>query len=129
MTKIQNTDIRCKCGNLVETKLYHSVNVMLNPELKKNILNREINNFYCKKCGLKSDLICQFLYVDDNYKEWIWCFPEGLKQKKDKILEEIKNDRATEILDSFNLGISQSVVFGYDELLKKIDIYDSNIII
>ena len=117
--------IQCQCGNLLKVTLHYSINVRINPELKQKTLKRKINNYYCEKCGAKSELAYQFLYVDYNYDEWIWCYPEGMRNEEAKIREKMQNSPSTKLLNSLGTGTKQTVVFGYDEFVKKITFYDS----
>ena len=118
MTKVLLAKIKCKCGNEVEMNLYDSVNVTVDPELKEKVINREINIFYCPKCGAKSqDLVYPFLYTDNTKGMWIWCFPEEKKKDREKTEKEVREarEKAEKI---FPKNLTVLFAYGYDELEK-----------
>ena len=98
MTQISNVEIKCTCGNLVNLELFESVNVTVSPELISKVINREINNYECKKCGQKDELFHQFLFVDLEKKIWLWCYPESLRNEEPEIKEELIQNPASSLL-------------------------------
>jgi predicted nucleic-acid-binding Zn-ribbon protein len=55
MSKMTIHNLECPhCGNKQETKVWHSVNVKLDPELKRKLFDAQINLFSCEKCGKKT---------------------------------------------------------------------------
>lgn len=122
MTQWQIYTIGCDCGNLIDFNLYQSVNVTVDKSLLKNVKERKINNYKCDKCGASSELAYQFLYVDMENKKWIWCYPEGEREKKSVIEQTLaKTSGLTGMLRK--LGQPKPLlVFGYDELLNKLDL-------
>lgn len=52
MSKSKYIDIECDCcHNSFSFKIYHSVNTMLNPELRLKVLTDSIGKFQCPHCG------------------------------------------------------------------------------
>lgn len=120
MTQIQNYPIECQCGNLVDVKIYQSVNVTVDESLLGKVKKRKINNYKCEKCGATSELAYQFLYVDMKKKQWIWCYPEAERNNLDTIEKELSETRVLENMLE-KLGQPKPLIlFGYDELLAKI---------
>lgn len=121
MTQLQTIPIKCECGSLVDFNLYQSVNVTVSPSLSSKVKKRKINNFKCNRCGAKSELAHNFLYVDMEKGIWIWCYPEAERKNKNKIEKElIKTQALTNVVQK--LGQSKpKIVFGYDELLDGLD--------
>lgn len=51
MSSVDTHELQCpKCGNTQQTAIWDSINVKLNPELKKALLDGRINMFHCDKC-------------------------------------------------------------------------------
>jgi hypothetical protein len=121
MTQITSYQINCQCGNPVDVKVYQSVNVTVDPQLLPKVKSRQINNYVCDKCGVKSELSYRFLYVDMKKGKWIWCYPE-MERKNLKLIEEELGAVAgiDQLLKQFG-QTKPEIVFGYDELLRKID--------
>lgn len=119
MTSYKSGLIKCSCGNLVDTKIYDSVNVTVSPELLDKVKKRKVNNYKCPKCGQKSELAHQFLFVDMRNNLWIWCYPEGERGNRSEIEEEIINDKTIKPMTNI-FGLTPFLVFGYDELLEKL---------
>ena|SRR3989344_9359540 len=120
MTSLKKYQIQCgRCGNSVDVEIYHSVNVTTDPGLLDKVKKRKINNYECSKCGEKTDLVYQFLFVDMKNKLWIWCYSEQMRENRLEIEKELANSKATDFL----MGIIDQrpiLVFGYDELLEKL---------
>ena len=123
MTRYQLGEIQCSCGNLVHMELYNSVNVTVDPKLLSKIKLRKINSFYCDTCGEKSELAYQFLYVDMKKNYWIWVYPEAASENKNEIENELNKQtgKVQKFLGKL-VGENITVVFGYNELFKIIDL-------
>lgn len=114
MTQLSKETITCRCGREVEFNYYNSVNIDVDPELKKKIRERKINFFKCTFCGYKQELVGRFLYHDMENQLLIWVLPEYERHETQSI-KTIPN-----ALDNVmkKLGLKQQIVFGYDELFK-----------
>lgn len=65
MSKISIKSFTCpKCGYKGEFRMYDSVNVSLNPSLREKVLNGEIFQWECPKCGETLSVIYDLLYHD-----------------------------------------------------------------
>ena len=72
MSKFEIKKLKCeKCGVDFECKVWSSINVQMNPELKEAIINGKIFNFICPKCGHKHFIINPILYHDMERKYMI----------------------------------------------------------
>lgn len=121
MSRYQTGDIKCSCGNMVPMELYESVNVTVDPKLLSKVKSRKINSFYCDKCGEKSELAYQFLYVDMKNNYWVWVYPEAARKNKDAIEKELQHTgNMQNIADKLGIG-NPKIVFGYNELFEIID--------
>ena len=65
MTIKRLVEIKCpKCQTKVETMIWDSLNVAVDPKAKKDLLEGKINLFECSKCDYKELLPVSFLYHD-----------------------------------------------------------------
>lgn len=69
MSKYHNEQIECPvCGAKGEFRLWESVNVDLNPELKEKVFSEELFVWECPECGQKVYIPFSTLYHDMNNK-------------------------------------------------------------
>lgn len=106
MSQLCKDKISCpNCQTEGEFDYWSSVNVDLDPELKKKIFNEEIFIWTCPKCGAKVFIPFGTLYHDMSHKFMIffshtedeekkdyemWAMPEELGLHKDYILRVVK---------------------------------------
>ena len=114
MSLIRLEKVKCVCGVEKEIQVCDSINIQVDPNLKKKVLKREINSFKCDKCGYQQELVGQFLYHDMSNNLMIWVYPCFMKDKLDNLEKAPK--KLNKIKDA--LDIKQVSVFGYDELFK-----------
>lgn len=55
--------------------MWSSVNVTIDPELKEQLFNAEINRFACKRCGHEAFMPVSLLYHDMEGKFCIQFYP------------------------------------------------------
>ena len=116
MTNHITNKVRCpKCSNEWDHKVYQTVNVDINPELKEKVLNKEIFIYTCPNCGNKTLVIAPLLYDDMSKNLWIYLWPynsEGVQSnqtidkylsRQEAICRKVKNE---------------------NELIEKIKIFD-----
>lgn len=60
------------CGHQQKVNMWSSVNVSLDRDLKKKLLNRELTEFNCKKCKARICLQHSMLYHDMDNRTAIW---------------------------------------------------------
>lgn len=123
MSKFDVYKIKCECGNIISLRLYHSVNVSIDPRLKNEVRERRINNYKCEQCGVQNELAYEFLYNDMDRNQWIFVMPKSLENRQ----EEITKQKLDE-WENFQRGIKVDiglktplVVFGYEGLFKIIN--------
>ena len=76
MSSMSPQVLKCpKCGKKQETILWDSINVTLDPDLKKKLYAGEINMFECKKCGEKAFVNSPLLYHDMTLKFCVQYYP------------------------------------------------------
>lgn len=128
MTKISMETVTCpKCGKEGSYKLYDSINVGVNPELKGMLYTDESPLiFTCPHCGEKFAVRYDFLYHDMDKKYMIWCVPSGRvpKSPAEELKDGLDKGLAQDILQ-FHEGYRYRYVRDSDELLEKIMELDS----
>jgi inosine-uridine nucleoside N-ribohydrolase len=78
MTKIEPADVSCpKCHTKQSVMLYDSLNVTIDPEAKKDLLDRKINVFKCNICNIEITVQKTLLYHDMMQHFSIYFIPEG----------------------------------------------------
>ena len=119
MTAINKQTVRCRCEQEVDFVYFDSVNARINPDLKKKVLNREVNMFTCTNCGYRQELATHFLYNDVENDIFVYVVPESDRQQKEAIIGILKEARSKILSWSKKLDSPiPDVVFGYDELLE-----------
>ena len=76
MSSMSSHVLKCpQCGKEQETILWDSINITLDPDLKKKLFAAEINSFECKKCGNKAFVNAPLLYHDMTLQFCVWYYP------------------------------------------------------
>jgi hypothetical protein len=76
MTKERMEEIDCsKCGAKQTETVWCTINVTLNPELKKKLFQGEINRFHCKSCRNEPSISLPLLYHDMRNKYCVQYYP------------------------------------------------------
>ncbi len=66
-----------KCGNRTTVKVYKSINVSDNPELKQKVMDGSLFLWECPHCGQVNLARYETLYHDPKSKLMVWLMPEG----------------------------------------------------
>lgn len=105
MSKQATADINCeKCGHTFETKVYTSVNVRQNPELRESVLGGNFFKHKCQSCGYIIDSFYETLYHDIDRKFMVWL----VKPDADNIIFMQRNSlKIAGILPDYRLCISR----------------------
>ena len=78
MSMMTSHNLQCPhCGNEQETTVWDSINVTLDPDLKKELFAVAINHFECRKCGEKEFTDMLLLYHDMTQKFYVQYYPSG----------------------------------------------------
>jgi len=77
MTQEREEDVCCpSCKKTEKIKFYNSINLDINPELREQLFNGEINVFKCKRCNNGAILLgIPLLYHDMKRKFQVWYHP------------------------------------------------------
>lgn len=77
MSRNTSHNLRCPhCGHKQETKVWDSLNVTLDPDLKKKLYSAEINLFDCVECKKKSFINAPLLYHDMKQQFCVQYYPQ-----------------------------------------------------
>lgn len=78
MSVIKETEGRCtKCGTPSALKIYRSINVSENPELKPKVMDGSLFVWKCPSCGQMNLAKYETLYHDPEAKLMVWMLPTG----------------------------------------------------
>lgn len=105
------------CGLNQTSPLWESVNVTLNPELKEQLMRRELNKFVCTGCGHQAVIASNLLYHDMEKKFMIWMVPQDNG-------ETPRNVDLDPALQKFGERYTLRMLGSYNALLEKIRILD-----
>ena len=84
MSRKRSHELQCPyCGNEQESMVYDSINVTLDPDLKKRLFAAEINLFECEKCGKKTLIDAPLLYHDMDQKFSVQYYPTAALDDED----------------------------------------------
>jgi DNA-directed RNA polymerase subunit RPC12/RpoP len=76
MSIVNPESIECpKCRKSTETRIWHSLNVELNPEAKKELLEGRLNAYKCAHCGHEAIIGAPLLYHDMGKKFAVQYYP------------------------------------------------------
>ena len=76
MSKTIKAEITCpKCKITQVCNIYASMNVSIDPELKKEFISNKWNIFNCNKCGNVMPIFSDMLYHDMDSKFIVWYIP------------------------------------------------------
>jgi len=118
MTRVGAQVIECPyCENKQEVTVWHSVNVSMHQDLKKRLLDMEINTYSCNKCGKKVFINTPLLYHDMEQKFCVQYYPAEMM--KDPSFFRLFNPDG-----SFNMDTSKILELSEDYVLKPHIVFD-----
>lgn len=92
MTKFQKAIVNCpNCGTEQEIDVYQTINVTLNPDLKKQLFEGKINVLQCSECDNRAPIDTTFLYHDMLQKLAIYYYPPHLI-REDEFIKQFNVD-------------------------------------
>jgi hypothetical protein len=112
-----------KCQKESIFKIWQSINVQLDPELKEQILNSEVFVFTCPECNERTFVNYSFLYHDMDKKLMIYLLPDNRKTIEDTaaFVRETVDSELAGLAEGYSVRIVTSV----RELQEKINIFDA----
>lgn len=127
MTMILTKEIPCPvCGSYFTANLYATINVSLDPLLKVEFLNGQINRVTCPNCKEEGLVPIPLLYHDmDNHIMVFVTWNNELNWGQQEVLykESVLAPMPFSMMEIYR----NRVVFGYSQLAEKIRIFDSGL--
>lgn len=125
MSSISIKSLKCpKCNNDFEIGTYDSINVTLNPDLKKDVLNGNIFKYKCPNCNQEGPFIYPFLY-HDMHKHFMIHLSNYKDEESDLALNDMHNLISDMTDDKFNYR--HRIVNNIKDLIEKIMILDNDL--
>ena len=115
--------IECpRCRKESEFTFWRSINTTIDPELKEKVRSRELFQFVCPVCGHKVEVDYGFLYhqMEDHYMIY-YVGQEDVEQTK----ETLASAKSDDFLSKFAEGYTYRIVISKQQLLDKLNIFDS----
>lgn len=122
------TKIACpKCGKENEFTVWDSVNVQIDPDMKKQIMSGDAFLFKCPECGNEAHIFYTMLYHDMNKKLMIYLLPDDKEQIEAAagFINETNTSGAELGIPKLTEGYSYRIVTSPTELQERICIFDS----
>lgn len=82
------------CGNRQDTEVWSTVNVSVDPELKKALYENSVNVFKCEKCKKEVFIDCPLLYHDMDLVFCVQYYPWRFLDDKD-FFKQFNSDTST----------------------------------
>lgn len=118
----QVVKIKCPvCETPASQEVETRVNSKLQPNLKKDLLNGQLQYFECSNCGARRQIETEFLYHDPIKKFMVFLVP-NLKNKQNQLstlLENVTHDEKVDLSD-YELRI----VTHHADLIEKIQLFE-----
>jgi len=117
-----------QCAFQNEVRIWKSVNIQLNPELKPLIMRGTLNSFECGQCHEEVTINAGFFYHDMEKKTMIYFLGDGTPDTIEQRLAELRTidrmvgiEKYSQIFSSYQLRY----VFRHSDLQEKIRILDT----
>ena len=125
MSGISSKSLKCpNCNKEFEFGTYDSINVTLNPDLKKDVLNGNIFKCRCPNCNEEGPLIYPFLYHDMEKHFMIHL----ANYNGDNIKDILKNmDVLMKDMTDDKFNYRHRIVNSVKDLIEKITILDNDL--
>ncbi len=122
MSSFHEQTLPCpRCNTPSPFTIWESVNVTLDPELKEQLLSRELFRFTCPACQETSELVYPLLYHDQQRKLMVWLL---LPDENDEIsLDQASLEAAKTALQGYTLRLVATA----NALIEKILIFDAGL--
>ena len=131
MTQMDSHKVNCpQCGHLQETPVWSSLNVTLEPDLRKKLFNGEINVFVCQKCENKALINVSLLYHDMDRQYCVQYFPEEALRDSEFFKSfskdgKLKMDELSTMMGKIGqYMVEPHIVFDLNEMIRYIEFRD-----
>ena len=131
MTQMDSHKINCpQCGNIQDTVVWSSLNVTLDPDLRRKLFNGEINVFVCEKCENKALINVSLLYHDMHRQYCVQYFPEEALRDPEFLKNftkdgKFKLDKLSTMMGKIGqYMVEPHIVFDLNEMIRYIEFRD-----
>lgn len=132
MSMKKTISVKCpKCGCEMETTMWRSINVTMNPELKQKILDDTFNEAVCGNCGKSAHIMYPFWYHDMKQERMVYVLasqgeddPEQI-EKIESLPQQLGVDTISDMLEDANYEFR--IVSDLNGLKEKILIWDAGL--
>jgi hypothetical protein len=131
MSRQHPTEVECpECKAKVNTIIWSSLNVQINPEAKKDLLEGKINLFQCTNCDLKTPVAIPFLYHDVENRFCVHYYPFQSLEDENFFNNFLLNGKMyianvpEEILADMKYMEDTHIVFSMEELIRYVKFRD-----
>jgi len=132
MSTCEKHNIRCSCEREFEADLWDSINVTKDPDIKRTLLNGELNVVVCPSCGLLFYVEKFLIYHDEKKKYLFYIYSHDCDEDRESLRVKLRAD--CDLLNensggTFLNGYNTDVFIGLDELvlfLRENDEYDED---
>jgi hypothetical protein len=119
------TDVICACGHSFKAWIWQSANVTRSPELKRTILEGNMNVVTCPSCGARFHVEARFLYHDMARHEWIWVYPlshagdsAAVGAEVEEMWRQLGETMPPDLRKTLEGSYRTMVIFGMDALVE-----------
>jgi transcription elongation factor Elf1 len=103
MSKSELRQFDCpRCGKNQDFRIWDSVNVTIDPELREQVMSEEIFNFVCESCGCSGPVAYNMLYNDMDRQFMIWLLHPGSSQEGQDVASKFPTPYRMRTVDSVN---------------------------
>ena len=120
-------DVTCHCGCAFQEWIWQSANVTLKPELRRTILDGNMNLVKCPSCGARFHVEVPFFYNDMERHLWIWVYPAcysaeaaAVTAEVEAMWEKIRTTMPAKLRAGLETNYKTVVVFGMDALVSRL---------
>lgn len=121
MSSFRECEFECQCGSSFTARVWESVNVTQDPELKRAVLDGELNAVTCPQCHVRERVEATFLYHDMERRLMVFVYPadkeEDWEEGDDKAMRQVASVLG-QLSGGEGGGTEVRVVFGLDALAQ-----------
>lgn len=121
MSQKKVIQVKCeKCQETFDFEIYETLNVSTNPELKKEIISKEVFKVHCPKCGELHRINYPMIYADEEKKVLV-----NLVNRQSKLddLKDLDNIKKTNYLSDYTCRL----VVDMHDMVEKILIFEAGL--
>lgn len=115
------------CGEKKEITTYSSIDLAMESELKKLVMNEELFALKCEKCKKKSLIAFPCLFSDSEKRYLTWLIGGYSKEEKEALDKDLRESEMSNAEKEFTDSYTKRIVGTINELKEKIIIADDGL--